>query len=195
MAKPKFTESPDRVIIIGTSAGGIHTLKALLGNLTPDYRFPIVIVIHRLKNVRSHLVQVLQSFCKMIVKEAEEKEVMRGGTIYVAPSNYHLLLEHDLSFSLTVDEAVNFSRPSIDISFISFGEILKEKLIGIILTGANADGSRGLLSMHQNGSLAWVQHPDDAYVSSMPRSALQLVPDAKALTIKEIERELQKLSL
>lgn len=194
MAKTKFIENPNRAIIIGTSAGGIHTLKAIISKLPKDFAFPIVIVIHRLKNVKSHLVQVLQSFSKLEVKEAEEKEQMLGGKIYVAPSNYHLLLEDDSSFSLTVDEVVNFSRPSIDISFISFGEVLKEKLLGIVLTGANSDGARGLKSIQQNGATVWVQDPDDAYVSSMPRAAIALVPDAKRLTVDEIARELQELS-
>ena len=193
--KTRSTKKLDKVIIIGTSAGGIHALKQLVNPLTRKFPYPVVIIIHRLKNVKSHLIEVLQTFTPLTVKEAEEKEYIKPGVIYVAPSNYHLLLETNNTFSLSVDDAVNFSRPSIDVSLISFSDVLKHRALGIILTGANADGAYGLQVLHQNGGEAWVQNPEEAYVSSMPEKALELVPDAKRMSILEMSKILNGFTL
>jgi two-component system chemotaxis response regulator CheB len=193
MLKTKFTDELNKVIVIGTSAGGINALKPLLSSLKKDFKHPIIIVIHRLKNVKSHLVSVLQTFCTLKVKEAEEKEFLQAGYVYVAPSNYHLMLETDLYFSLIVDELVNFSRPSIDVSFVSFSEVLKDKLLGIVLTGANADGAIGAKAIFENGGQVWVQEPETAYVQTMPKAALEQVPKAYVYPLKKIMRALQTL--
>lgn len=192
MANTKSTENLNKIIIVGTSAGGIHTLKSLLAGLKKSFPCPIVIVIHRLKNVKSHLVDVLQNFTKLEVKEIEEKESIKAGYVYVVPANYHLLLEDDFSFSLIVDEVINFSRPSIDVSLVSFAQVVQNNLLAIILTGANADGAQGLAMVKEFDGEAWVQNPEEAYVASMPREALKLVPNAKSMTIPEMSAKLRE---
>lgn len=186
MGKIKFTKNYPKVIIIGTSAGGIQTLKTLITSLKKEFCCPIIIVIHRLKNVKSHLAQVVQTFTNLNVFEAEEKQTIHDGCIYIAPANYHLMLEQDHSFTLTVDEAINFSRPSIDVSFVSFSEILKNSLIAIVLTGANADGAQGLQTVLKNNGEAWVQDPEQAFVSFMPKASIDHNPKATILTIEEM---------
>lgn len=192
MANTKSTENLNKIIIVGTSAGGIHTLKSLLADLKKSFPCPIVIVIHRLKNVKSHLVDVLQNFTKLKVKEIEEKEEIKAGFVYVVPANYHLLLEEDFTFSLIVDEVINFSRPSIDVSLVSFAQVVQNNLLAIILTGANADGAQGLAMVKEFDGEAWVQNPEEAYVASMPREALKLVPNAKSMTIPEMSAKLRE---
>lgn len=192
MVRTRSIENLNKVIIIGTSAGGIHALKSLLSGLKMKFPCPIVIVIHRLKNVKSHLVEVLQNFTKLKVCEAEEKQELQSGYIYVAPANYHLLLEDNFSFSLCVDEVINFSRPSIDVSFVSFAQIIQNNLLAIVLTGANADGANGLATVCEFDGEVWVQNPEEAYVASMPKEALKKVPNAKTMTIQQMSTKLKE---
>ena len=147
---------------------------------------PIVVVLHRLKNVQSKLEDVLQLSSKIPVKEAEDKQPIKPNTIYLAPGNYHLLVERDHSFSLSVSEKVNFSRPSIDVTFISVGEVYGENALGIVLTGANPDGANGLQFIADNGGEAIVQDITEAQVSVMPQSALMVTPGARELKLQEI---------
>ncbi len=191
--KAKYTKNSDALVIIGTSAGGIHALKAIFQAMDPGFHLPIVVTIHRLKNVKSHMESVLQASTDLLVKEAEEKEVIRPGHIYISPANYHLLVEKDKSISLSVDELVNFSRPSIDVSFVSASEVYGENIIGIILTGANADVAKGLQSIYENGGLTMVQNPASAQVDTMPAEALKTTPEAIVLTLDEISAFLNNL--
>ncbi|MGB0176856.1 MAG: chemotaxis protein CheB [Owenweeksia sp.] len=191
--KVNFTKSSDALVIIGTSAGGIHALKSLFQAMQPGFRLPLVVAIHRLKNVKSHMESVLQASTDLLVKEAEEKEFVKPGHIYLTPANYHLLIEEDKSISLSVDELVNFSRPSIDVSFVSASEVYGPNVIGIVLTGANADGAKGLQRISENGGVAIVQDPSTAQVDTMPSEALKMVPDAKVLTLENIAAFLNNL--
>ncbi len=161
--------------------------------LTVPLYVPIIVVIHRLKNVTSRLDHVLQHSTKIRIKEAEDKEPILTNTIYLTPSNYHLLVERDHTISLSVSEPVNFSRPSLDVSFYSIGEVYKEKAMGIVLTGANRDGANGLNFIHQNGGETIVQDIDEAHVSVMPHSALTLTPESRQLKLKEIGKYINKM--
>lgn len=190
---PKFTGKPDKAIVIGTSAGGVHALKQLLGLLGAECTIPIIVVIHRLKNVESKLADVLRYFSQLTIKEAEEKEELALGTVYLAPSNYHLMLEEDSTLSLNLDERVNFSRPSIDVTLVSFSEVYKDSLVSIILTGANADGAYGLKVAYENGGTAIVQKPEEAQVPVMPTQAIKAVPSAQRMSIAEIAKYLTQL--
>lgn len=145
-----------------------------------------MVVLHRLKNVQSKLEDVLQLFTKIPVREAEDKEPIKPNTIYLAPGNYHLLAERDHSFSLSVSEEVNFSRPSIDVTFISIAEVYHQNVLGIVLTGANHDGASGLQFIASLDGEAIVQDIDEARISVMPQSALMLTPGAKQLKLQEI---------
>lgn len=136
--------------------------------------------LHRLKNIRNGLVESLNSTSNLRIIEPEDKDSILPGNIYLAPANYHLLIEPTRTFALSIDREVNFSRPSIDLTFETAGLAFREKMLGIILSGANMDGARGLLLAGQNGALTVVQDPDEAAVRTMPDKTLKLFePDLK----------------
>lgn len=176
----------DNIVVIGTSAGGILALKEILLSISKPLSCPVVVVMHRLKNVQSKIHEVLQHSTSMRVKEAEDKEALQPGIIYIAPSNYHLLVERDKTISLNVSEKVNFSRPSIDVTFFSIGEVYGMNVIGAILTGANTDGASGLRFLKKQGATVIVQNLKEAQVSVMPEAAYTMVPSAKVMTLHEI---------
>lgn len=164
---------PYAAIVIGTSAGGLTALSRLLENLPADFSVPLIIVQHRSKEPRDLLEEILQQRTRLVVKQADEKEQIKKGIVYIAPPDYHLLIEEDQTFSLTADERVCYSRPSIDVLFDSAAGVYKEKLIGIILTGANADGSQGIISISRNRGITISQDPEEAQYSTMPQAAIQ----------------------
>ncbi len=161
-------------------------LKQVFALLKSPYPHPIIVIIHRLKNVRSHLTEVMQTYTNVNVLEPIEKQFIEPGNIYLAPSNYHLLIEREGVFSLSVSENVNFSRPSIDVTFVSAAEAFGSLVTGIILTGANDDGAIGLSTIAAKGGIAIVQDPEEAQVSTMPVQALKKVPTAQKMTLKQI---------
>jgi two-component system chemotaxis response regulator CheB len=161
-------------IVIGASAGGIKALQKLLSSLYPDFQLPIIIVQHLHAFSENFIVEYLDEHTDLKIKEAEEKEIIEPGTVYIAPPNYHLLIENDRSFSLSTDEKVNHARPSIDVLFETAADTYDSHLIGVILTGANSDGSHGLNVIHQKGGLTIVQDPHTAAVDSMPKAAIAL---------------------
>ena len=159
-------------IVIGASVGGWEALKTLLSALPASFPSPIAIVQHIGERSESFMAELLNQVSRIAVKEAEDKESLSSGTAYLAPPGYHLLIEPDRSFSLSVDERVNHARPSIDVLFESAAEVFGGTLIGIILTGANADGARGLETIKEYGGLAIVQNPEEAENPTMPKAAL-----------------------
>lgn len=161
-----------KAIVIGTSAGGLNALTKILSNLPSDFPFPLAIVQHRAKDQKNLLEEVLQSKCKIKIKQADEKETIEKGIAYVAPPDYHLLIEADETFSLSVDEPWLNSRPSIDILFESAAIVFKEKLIAILLTGANSDGSQGIVAVNNFGGLTIAQEPSEADYPHMPKAAI-----------------------
>ncbi|HCC54465.1 MAG TPA: chemotaxis protein CheB [Desulfobulbaceae bacterium] len=164
---------PYEAVVIGVSAGGMHALRAILPSLPEKFPMPVVVVQHRGPEDDGFFAQYLDQRCAVQVKEAEEKEEAAPGMVYLAPANYHLLLEDDRTFSLTMESRVRFARPSIDVLFESAADVYGSRLIGIVLTGANDDGSRGLAAIKKRGGLAIVQDPASAEVATMPRAALQ----------------------
>lgn len=182
-----------KAVVIGASAGGMHTINKLLSKLPENFLLPIIIVQHIAPTSDNYLIEFLNKNTKLNVKEVDEKEIIKKGNIYLAPPNYHILIEEDSSISLSADEKVNYSRPSIDVLFLSASDAFKEKLIGIILTGANADGSGGLLEIRRNGGLTIVQDPIEAETSIMPLSAIKIAEPQHILTIKEISKLLIEL--
>jgi two-component system, chemotaxis family, protein-glutamate methylesterase/glutaminase len=163
-------------VVIGASAGGLQTLKAILPALGPGFPLPIVIVAHVDERSDGFLVEYLNRLSAILVKEAEDKEPLRGGTAYMAPPGYHLLIEADRTLSLSVDGRENFSRPSIDVLFESAAAVFRNSLIGVVLSGANADGAQGLKAIKERGGLAVVQNPHTAEASAMPKAALEATP-------------------
>lgn len=160
-------------IVTGVSAGGMQALKTLLSALPASFPCPIIIVQHIEAQSDSFLSEYLGRLSALRVKEAEDKEMMLPGTAYLAPAGYHLLIEPDGSFSLSVDAKVNYCRPAIDPLFESAAEAFGNRLIGIVLTGANADGAKGLKAIKAHGGLAIVQNPKTAEASYMPQAALE----------------------
>ncbi|MCX2452886.1 chemotaxis protein CheB [Pedobacter sp. PLR] len=183
-----------KAFIIGGSAGSLEVLLKVLPAIDPELSFPIVIVIHRKHGVDSLLPGLLSSRTKMAVKEADEKELMVPGTIYIAPSDYHLLIEMDGTFSLDYSEKVNYSRPAIDVTFQTAAEAYKEDLVCLLLSGSNADGVNGLLSVKHWGGIAVIQDPETAQVAYMPEQAQKNVHIDRVLRIEEMATFINLLS-
>lgn len=170
-----------KAIIIGTSAGGVDALKIIFRGLPADFSVPIVVVHHLPSQMKTDIAMVYRQYTKMPVRIVEDKDTMERGFIYFAPPGYHLLIERDLSFSLDVDEPVRFSRPSIDVTFASAARALGRDMIGVLLTGANDDGARGLAEVKMKDGYTLVQNPQNADAPYMPQSALHMMePDAIA---------------
>jgi two-component system, chemotaxis family, protein-glutamate methylesterase/glutaminase len=159
-------------IVVGTSAGGFHALSILLENIPPDYFIPIMVVQHRAKDSRELFEEALQRKCRTTIKQADEKEKVQAGRVYVAPPDYHLLVEMDRTFSLSSDSPVQFSRPSIDVLFESAALVFKDQLIGVILTGANNDGAAGITAIRRMGGLTIAQDPAEAEYSFMTQASI-----------------------
>lgn len=163
---------PYRAVVIGVSAGGLEALRLILARLPADFPVPVVVVQHQGPEGEGFLARYLNQRCEVVVKEAEDKEAALPGTVYLAPANYHLLLEDDGSFALSLEGRHRFSRPSIDILFESAADVYGPRLIAVILTGANDDGSQGLAAVKRRGGLAVVQDPATAEVAAMPAAAI-----------------------
>ncbi|MFN6946369.1 MAG: chemotaxis protein CheB [Cytophagaceae bacterium] len=174
-------------IVIGGSLGGMEAVSGIIKGLPGDFNIPVIVVLHRLKNVKSSLIQLLSKYSALPVYEIEDKTEIKEGAVYVAPANYHTLIEKNRTFSLDCSEAINYCRPSIDVLFESATEQFGNRLIGIVLTGANNDGSKGLKAIAENGGVTIVQDPDTAESDVMPVSALKLVKADKILDIKGIQ--------
>ncbi len=180
-----------QALVIGASAGAVEALLCLLPSLPVDYPLVIMIVVHLPPHCDSVLASLLAARCQITVKEAEDKEPVRPGTAYIAPPNYHLLVDPDLRLSLSVDDPVLYSRPSIDVLFESAADAYGSALTGVILTGANSDGARGLRAISDAGGLALVQTPASAEAATMPQAALNACPTARALPLAQMAEVLK----
>lgn len=159
-------------VVIGTSAGGVEALLSLLGKLPADFPCPVMIVIHLPSDRPSNFAPVLNARCAVEVKEAEDKETIQRGTVYIAPANYHLLVEPQHYLSLSCDEPVYYSRPAIDLLFESAAYAFGKRLLGIVLTGASEDGAKGAQTIKACGGGIWVQDPAEAVAKIMPSAAI-----------------------
>lgn len=180
-------------VVMGASAGGLEALRFILGSLPDDFPLPIIIVQHRHPNSDDYLITCLNERCRLRVKEADEKGKIEGGIVYIAPPNYHLLIEEDRTFSLSVSAHVNYARPSVDVLFETASDTYGAKLIGVILTGANNDGSLGLKEVKEHGGRVIVQDPETAEAASMPKAALKATEVDDILSLDEIASFLCKL--
>lgn len=173
-------------VIVGASAGGVHALLNLFSGLPSQFRLPIVAVLHLPSGRDSQLPEIFRTRLTMAVREAADKEKIVPGTLYFAGSGYHLSVELDRSFSLSCEEPVNYSRPSIDVLMASAADAYGAGLVGILLTGANFDGSNGMARIKEKGGITVVQNPVDAEVPTMPESAIRKSPPSLILTLAEI---------
>ena len=184
---------PYSVVAIGTSWGGLAALTKLLGALPADFGIPMVLVQHRGKDSERLLVQLLQDATALQVCEIEDKDPLTPGRVHVAPANYHVLIESGYA-SLTIEEPVRFSRPSIDVTFTSAADTYRSATIGVVLTGANEDGARGLAHIVKRGGRALVQDPKTAEIPIMPEAAIRAVPTGEILPLHALAPRLIELS-
>jgi len=183
-----FELSKYECIVIGSSAGGLQALSCIFKSLPLHFPIPIVVVQHLHPDQSMYFIESLNQQSDLIIKDANEKEKLSPGTVYFSPPNYHLLVEDDKTLSLSFDEKVNFSRPSIDILFESAADVFKSKLLGIILTGANSDGAKGLFAIKKKKGTAMVQDPATAEYPAMPEAAIELCSVDYIISLEEIGR-------
>jgi two-component system chemotaxis response regulator CheB len=182
-----------KAVIIGGSAGSFQVVTRILNSLPKDFPLPVLLCLHRLKHVRSGFVEALSLKSTIPVEEPYDKDTLKPGKAYLAPANYHMYVELANRIALSTEDTVNHSRPSIDLSFITAANAYRDKLIGIILSGANRDGALGLKKLHDNGGIAIVQDPNECEVKTMTQSALQLTKADFVYTTDQIINYLQKL--
>jgi two-component system, chemotaxis family, protein-glutamate methylesterase/glutaminase len=180
-------------IVIGASAGAVEALSRILPALPAGFALPVLLVVHIPSDRENLLIELFRPQCRVAVKEAEDKEHIRPGTVYVAPPDYHLLVERDGRLSLSSEEPVLFSRPSIDLLFESAADAYGSGLAGVILTGASRDGANGLRAVCEAGGVALVQDPASAQSPVMPRAALEACPDARVCTLEQVASFLTEL--
>lgn len=169
---------PYKAIVIGGSAGSFQAVLHILESLPKNFSLPIILALHRLKHVRSGLAESVSLTSHKRIIEPYDKQKIEMNSIYIAPSNYHLLVDFDSTFSLSTEDAVEFSRPSIDVLFASAAQVYKDQLIAILLSGANKDGAQGMKVVKQCGGTVIIQDPKEAEVSIMPKSVIDIVrPD------------------
>ena len=173
------------LVVIGTSWGGLNAIRRVLKSLPGDFDLPIVIVQHRHRDSSEMLVGLLQEHTPFEVSEVEDKAELKPGCIYIAPADYHVLVERG-HLALSTEEPFRYSRPSIDVTFESAADVYGRKTIGVIMTGANDDGSRGLKRIADRGGRAIVQDPRTAESPVMPNAAIKMVPGADVVSLDEL---------
>lgn len=183
---PNLEKQKIQVIVIGSSAGGIEVLKKILTLIPRSFSCSVVVVQHIGTEISQTLSQFFSEICQIPVKEAEDKVKIESGTIYFAPAGYHLLIETEGSFALNLDPVVNYARPSIDVLMETAAIAFGDKLLGIILTGANQDGAEGLRQISRHKGLTVVQDPSEATFPTMPLAALEIAPVDYILKSQEI---------
>ncbi|HKO60181.1 MAG TPA: chemotaxis protein CheB [Pyrinomonadaceae bacterium] len=179
------------IVVVGTSRGGLKACQTLLSGLDANFPVPVVIVQHRGKD-ESSLCDYLNRTSPLPVSEPEDKETILSGHVYLAPRDYHLLVD-GTSFALSIDPPVGYARPSIDVLFESAGDQYKDRTIGVILTGVNRDGARGLAAIKSHGGLTMVEDPATAAHAEMPKAAVDQVHPDWILPLNEIAARLNRL--
>jgi two-component system chemotaxis response regulator CheB len=182
-----------KVVVIGGSAGSFSVVSKILSQLNPGFPLPMVLCLHRLKHVRSGLVEGLNMKSKIPVIEPYDKEKLKPGVAVLAPSNYHLFVEFDSTISLSTEDVNNHSRPSIDYAYSSAAYAFREKTLGVILTGANKDGAKGMKSIFDKKGYTIVQDPATSDVDTMPQAALKLFTPDEILSPERIVKVLNSL--
>ncbi len=189
-----MTDSSRGAVIIGASAGALEALSQLLPSLPASFALPVFVVVHVPPDKPSVLADIFKTKCQLRAIEAEDKEPIEPGVIYFAPPNYHLLFEDQQTIALSNEEEVLFSRPSIDVAFESAADVWADRLIGIILTGANQDGAAGLQAVAKAGGVTLVQNPEGAYARAMPEAAIDACPQARVMSFAEMSAFLSRMS-
>lgn len=181
-----MSSSELQAVVIGASAGAVDALGTILPLIPKGFGLPIAIVVHIPSDKHSVMAELFRAKCQVEVVEAEDKMPIEPGVIYFAPPGYHLLIEADKTFSLSGDEPVLYSRPSIDVLFESAVDAFGRHLIGLILTGANHDGANGLAAVAEAGGVAIVQDPQTAFTAAMPEAAIAACPQARIMGLRQV---------
>jgi len=163
---------PEKILVIGGSAGSLEVMLNIIAALPSTNNFAVIVIVHRKNTNDSILSDLIAARTKMNVREVEDKMPITSSTVFLAPSDYHLLAEDEQYFSLDASEKIHFSRPSIDVGFESIAEVFEKKVIAVLLSGANADGANGIKTVHELGGITVVQSPETADVSFMPQQAI-----------------------
>lgn len=182
-----------KAIVIGTSYGGLEALKAIIPHLPKDFSLAVIVVLHIGDNNNQSFINYLDKKSNIKVKEAEEKEEIKAGTVYFAPPNYHLLIEDDSTIALSTDSKINHSRPSIDVLFETAAWQYKNQLVGILLTGLNKDGALGLKDIQKFGGITIVEDPGTAIATIMPASAIKIMKPDYILKLDQISEKINDL--
>jgi two-component system chemotaxis response regulator CheB len=180
------------IVVVGASWGGLHAIVEIVAGLPGDFATPVAVVQHRSRESDHLLGELLQDRTALCVREVDDKEPIQPGHVYVAPPDYHMLVDGPY-FSLTVDAPVRYSRPSIDVTFTSAADSYGDRVIGVVLTGANEDGAAGLQRIAARGGYPIVQEPSSAEIRTMPVAATRAVPGAEVLPLEEIAPRLVAL--
>lgn len=181
-----MTAAPTEAVAIGASSGAVEAVGAILTRLPKEFALPIFVVIHVPADRPSALADLFQSKCELPVSEAEDKEPIELAHVYLAPPDYHLMIEMDRRISLSSEEPVHYSRPAIDVLFETAADAYGAGLLGIVLTGANSDGAAGLRQIADSGGKTIVQSPDEALSPLMPTAAKEACPTANTMLLDEI---------
>jgi two-component system, chemotaxis family, protein-glutamate methylesterase/glutaminase len=182
-----------KAVVIGGSAGSFQGVVKILSQLPKGFPLPIIMCLHRLKHVRNGFVEALSIKSVVQVTEPNDKESIKKGSVYLAPANYHMSVELGNNFALSTEEMVNNSRPAIDITLSSCAFVYKEKLLGILLSGANRDGALGMKHIHERGGTTIVQEPTECMIDTMPKAALAATKIDHVMRIDEIVEVLKEL--
>jgi two-component system, chemotaxis family, protein-glutamate methylesterase/glutaminase len=182
-----------KAVVIGGSAGSFQGVVKILSQLPKGFPLPIIMCLHRLKHVRNGFVEALSIKSVVQVTEPNDKESIRKGGVYLAPANYHMSVELGNYFALSTEEMVNNSRPSIDITLSTCAFVYKDKLIGILLSGANRDGALGMKAIHDKGGITIVQEPSECMIDTMPKAALSATEIDHILKVDKIVEFLKEL--
>jgi len=182
-----------KAVVIGGSAGSFQGVVKILSQLPKGFPLPIIMCLHRLKHVRNGFVEALSIKSVVQVTEPNDKESIKKGSVYLAPANYHMSVELGNNFALSTEEMVNNSRPAIDITLSSCAFVYKEKLLGILLSGANRDGALGMKHIHERGGTTIVQEPTECMIDTMPKAALAVTKIDHVMKIDEIVEVLKEL--
>ncbi|MCS6821266.1 MAG: chemotaxis protein CheB [Microscillaceae bacterium] len=174
MTQFKIDSSQYKAIVIGGSAGSFQVISKILSSIPSNFELPIIMCLHRLRHVRNGFVEALNIKSNIEIEEPYDKEAIKRGKVYLAPANYHLGIELGNTFALSTEELVNNSRPAIDITLSTAAYAYRNKLIGILLSGANKDGAIGMKNVHEKGGLTIIQDPQECLIDTMPLAAQKI---------------------
>ena len=183
-----------QAIVIGASAGGLKALSQLMADFDESLQLPVLITKHLASDDKGGAAAVLNAATRLNVVDAKDKQILRGGTCYLAPANYHMLVENEQQICLSMDEKVCHSRPSIDVLFQSAAWVFGDRLVAVILTGANDDGSDGVRAVKAKGGVTIAQNPESAEVATMPKSAIATQCVDHVLSLEKMSGFIQSLT-